>query len=447
MTLREAYADEGYAYAEVVPATREDEKAHTVDIAYRATMGNKVRFERITITGNTTTRDNVIRRDLYVYEGEYYSGYGMRRSTANLHRLGFFEDVEVQTKKGSADDLMDLNINVKEKPTGSFTMGAGYGGYEGATGTIQVAQNNLFGTGRRLVGSLRISSIATYYDIRFTEPRVNDTLISAGIDVFKWEYEYEDYTRDSFGGSLRTRFPIGFDTDYTRGYARYLYDDTTVSDVDPGASFEIRDMEGRNLTSSITIGIDRDSKDRPWNTRSGSFNNLSFEYAGGPLGGDVYFNRYEFTSQWFFPWRWDSSFMVGGRWGWVEQREGGKLPDYQKYRLGGISTVRGYDKDSIALIDPATGDELGGEKMMVYNLEFRIPVLKEQGLLGVVFFDAGNVFDEDDTWTFSDIPMSVGVGVRWYSPLGPIRLEYGYILNRRPQDSSGGVEFQIGAAW
>jgi outer membrane protein insertion porin family len=371
----------------------------------------------------------------------------MRRSTANLHRLGFFEDVQVQTKKGSADDLMDLNINVKEKPTGSFTMGAGYGGYEGATGTIQVAQNNLFGTGRRLVGSLRISSIATYYDIRFTEPRVNDTLISAGIDVFKWEYEYEDYTRDSFGGSLRTRFPIGFDTDYTRGYARYLYDDTTVSDVDPGASFEIRDMEGRNLTSSITIGIDRDSKDRPWNTRSGSFNNLSFEYAGGPLGGDVYFNRYEFTSQWFFPWRWDSSFMVGGRWGWIEPREGGKLPDYQKYRLGGISTVRGYDKDSIALIDPVTGDELGGEKMMVYNLEFRIPVLKEQGLLGVVFFDAGNVFDEDDTWTFSDIPMSVGVGVRWYSPLGPIRLEYGYILNRRPQDSSGGVEFQIGAAW
>jgi outer membrane protein insertion porin family len=447
MTLREAYADEGYAYAEVVPLTREDDKAHTVDISYRAATGNKVRFERITITGNTNTRDNVIRRDLEVYEGEYFSGYGMRKSTANLHRLGFFEDVEVQTKRGSSDDLMDLNINVKERPTGSFTLGAGYSGYEGATGTMQVSQNNLFGTGQKLVGSLRVSTISQFVDIRFTEPRVNDTNISAGFDVFKWEYEYDDYTRDSFGGSLRTRFPIGFDPDYTRGYARYLYDDTNVTDVQPGAAFEIRDMEGRNVTSSITIGIDRDSKDRPWNTRSGSYNNLSFEYAGDPLGGDVFFNRYEFTTVWFFPWRWDSSFMVEGRWGWVQKREGGKLPDYQKYRIGGITTVRGYDKDSIALIDPVTGDELGGEKMMIYNFEFRFPVLKEQGLLGVVFFDAGNVFDEEDTWNFTDIPMSVGVGVRWYSPLGPIRLEYGYILNRRPQDSTGGVEFQIGAAW
>ena len=447
MALRDVFADEGFAYAEVVPVSREDDKAHTVDITYRATTGNKVRFERIAITGNTNTRDKVIRRDLEVYEGDFFSGQGMRNSTANLHRLGYFEDVEVQTKRGSADDLMDLTVNVKEKPTGSFTMGAGYSGYEGAMGSLSVSQNNLFGTGQKLVGSLRVSGISTYYDIRFTEPRVNDTKVSAGVDLFKWEYEYYDYTRDSFGGALRTRFPIGFDTGYTRGYAKYLYDDTTVSDVDPLAAFEIRDMQGRNLTSSITVGIDRDSKDRPWNTRSGSYNNLSFEYAGGPLGGDVYFNRYEFTTQWFFPWRWDTSFMVGGRWGYVQQREGGKLPDYQKYRLGGINTVRGYDKDSITLIDPLTRDELGGEKMMIYNFEFRFPVLKEQGLLGVLFFDAGNVFDEDDTWTFNDIPMSAGVGVRWYSPLGPIRVEYGYILNRRPQDSTGGVEFQIGGAW
>ncbi|MGE5841584.1 MAG: outer membrane protein assembly factor BamA [Deltaproteobacteria bacterium] len=446
LALREAYADEGYAYAEVAPVSREDDKAHTVDITYRATTGSKVRFERITITGNTNTRDKVIRRDLEIYEGEYFSGYGMRKSTANLHRLGFFEDVEVQTKKGSADDLMDVTVNVKERPTGSFTMGAGYSGYEGPMGTVQVSQNNLFGTGQKLVGSLRVSGISTFWDLRYTEPRVNDTKVSAGVDLFKWEYEYPDYTRDSFGGALRTRFPIGVD-DYTRGYTRYLYDDTTVSDIVPGAAFEIRDMEGRNVTSSITLGIDRDSKDKPWGTRSGSYHNISFEYAGGPLGGDVYFNRYEFTTQWFFPWRWDTSFMVEGRWGYVQEREGGKLPDYQKYRLGGITTVRGYDKDSIALIDPVTGDQLGGEKMMIYNFEFRFPLLKEQGVLGVVFFDAGNVFDENDNWNFTDIPMSAGAGIRWYSPLGPIRIEYGYILNRRPQDSTGGIEFQVGGAW
>ena len=446
MTLRDVYANEGYAYAEVVPVTREDDREHTVDITYRATTGNKVRFERITITGNTSTRDKVIRRDLEVYEGEYFSGWGMRRTTENLNRLGFFENVEVQTKKGSADDLMDLNINVKERPTGSFTLGAGYSGYEGAIGTMQVSQNNLFGTGQRLMGALRIGTKSSYYDIRFTEPRVNDTKISAGIDLFKWTFEYDDYTRNSFGGALRTRFPIGLD-EYTRGYARYLYDDTDITDVDSTAAFEIRDMEGRSLTSSMTVGIDRDSKDRPWGTRSGSYNNLSFEYAGGPLGGDVYFNRYEFTTQWFFPWRWDTSFMVEGRWGFVEKREGGKLPVYQKYRLGGISTVRGYDYESISPVDPATGDKIGGEKMMIYNFEFRFPLLKEQGILGVIFFDAGNAFTKDESWGFNDMPRSVGAGVRWYSPLGPIRLEYGYILNRRPEDSTGGVEFQIGGAW
>ena len=446
LTLRDVYADEGYAYAEVVPVTRENDQEHTVDITYRATMGNKVRFERITITGNTVTRDKVIRRDLEVYEGEYFSGHGMRMSTENLNRLGFFENVEVQTKKGSADDLMDLNINVKERPTGSFTLGAGYSGYEGAVGTVQVSQNNLFGTGRKLIGSARVGSKSAYYDIRFTEPRVNDTLIAAGVDLFKWMYEYDDYTRDSYGFALRTRFPVGIDY-YTRGYAKYLYDDTTISDVRPGAAFEIREMEGKTLTSSVTVGIDRDSKDRPWGTRSGSYNNFSVEYAGGPLGGDAYFNRYEFTTQWFFPWRWDTSFMVEGRWGLIEQREGGQLPSYQKYRLGGIHSVRGYDVESISPVDPATGDKVGGEKMMIYNFEFRFPLLKEQGVLGVIFFDAGNAIRKNENWGFTDMPMSVGGGVRWYSPLGPLRLEYGYILNRRPEDSTGGIEFQIGGAW
>ncbi len=446
LTLRDVYADEGYAYAEVVPVTKENDRDHTVDITYQANRGNKVRFERINITGNTSTRDKVIRRELEVYEGEYFSGQGMKKSTQNLYRLGFFEDVEVQTKKGSADDLMDLGINVKERPTGTFTLGAGYSGYDGPIGTLQVSQNNLFGTGRRLMGLLRISSRSSYYDIRFTDPRIYDTQLSGGIDLFKWEREYDAYTRDSYGGALRTRFPIGLD-EYTRGLARYMYDNTLIKDVKSGAAFEIRDMEGRSTTSSITVGVDRDSKDRPWGTRSGSYNSITFEYAGGPMGGDVYFNRYEATTQWFFPWRWDTSFMVEGRWGYVQQREGGKLPAYQKYRIGGIDTVRGYDYESISPADPATGDKIGGEKMMIYNFEFRFPLLQEQGIMGVLFFDTGNAYTKDESWSFSDMPRSVGAGVRWYSPLGPIRLEYGYILNRRPEDSTGGVEFQIGGSW
>jgi len=443
LALRDVYSDQGYAYAEVIPVVKEDDKNHLVDITYRMNPGKKVRFERINIYGNTMTRDKVIRRELDVIEGEYYSGQGIRKSAERLHRLGFFEDVELQSKKGSEDDLMVLDVNVKEKPTGSFSLGAGYSGYEGATGIIQVSQNNLFGRGQRLGASVRISTKSSQFDIRFTEPWLFDRRISAGIDLYKMELEYDDYTRDSFGGALRFKFPLGLD-EYTVGTARYLYDDSTIKDVEPTAAFAVRDMVGRNITSSITLGIERDSRDRPWNTMRGSENTVSFEYAGGALGGDVYFNRYELKSAWYFPLFWESSFMIQGRLGYIEQREGGKLPDFQKYRIGGINTIRGYDWYDVTLTDPATGEPIGGEKMMVYNVEYRFPLVKEQGVIGVVFFDAGNVYGKDDSFNFSDIRTSAGGGIRWYSPLGPIRLEYGYILDPRPEDPTGNVEFSIG---
>ncbi len=128
----------------------------------------------------------------------------------------------------------------------------------------------------------------------------------------------------------------------------------------------------------------------------------------------------------------------------MQERPGGVLPDYQKYRIGGINSVRGYDTWSIGLTDPATGQTIGGEKMMVYNFEYRFPLITEQGVVGVVFFDAGNVYGADDFYSFSDIRKSTGVGVRWYSPMGPIRVEYGFIIDGRPQDPSGNLEFAIG---
>ena len=443
LALRGVYADQGYAYAEVGPLIREDDKDRLVDITYRISAGEKVRFERINIYGNSVTRDKVIRRELDVIEGEYFSGLGLSRSTERLHRLGFFEDIEIQTKKGAEEDLMVLDIKVKERPTGSFSLGAGYSGYEGATGIFNVSQSNLFGRGQKLSASVRISSKSSQYNIRFLEPWFLDKRLSAGLDLYRWDYEFVDYTRASTGGALTFRFPIGFD-EYTRGLVKYIYDDSTIKDIAPTAAFPVQEMVGDNLTSSLTLGVDRDSKDRLWNASRGSENKLSFEYAGGPLGGDVYFNRYELTSAWYFSAFWDTTFMVQGRWGYVEQRSGGKLPDFQKYRIGGINTVRGYDWYDITARDPATGEPIGGEKMMIYNVEYRFPLLKEQGVVGVVFFDAGNVFGKDDGFSFKDIAKSTGAGVRWYSPLGPIRIEYGYILNRRPGDPTGNVEFSIG---
>jgi outer membrane protein insertion porin family len=443
LALRSVYSNQGYAYADVVPIVNEDDKNHQVDIAYRITSGGTVRFERINIYGNSVTRDKVIRRELDVIEGEYFTGIGLTKSTERLQRLGYFEDLEIQTKKGSRDDLMIVDINVKEQPTGSFSLGAGYSGYEGAVGLLQVSQSNLFGRGQMLAASVRASTKTTHFNVRFTEPWLFDRRLSAGIDLYKWEQDLDDYTRDSYGGAIRFKVPTGFD-EYTWATAKYLYDNSTITDVAATAAFPVREMLGDNLTSSITLGMERDSKDRPWNTSRGSENKLTVEYAGGFLGGDVYFNRYELTSAWFFPLFWDTNFMVQGKWGYVKQRTGGKLPDYQKYRIGGIHSVRGYDWYDITLIDPPTGEPIGGEKMMMYNLEYRFPLVKEQGVVGVLFFDAGNVFGKDDNFSFKNIPRSIGAGVRWYSPFGPIRIEYGYILNRRPDDPTGNVEFSIG---
>ncbi len=444
LTLRQFYVDKGYAYAEVIPSTEMDDKRHLVSILFTISKGKKVRFERINITGNVYTRDKVIRRQLRISEQEYFSGEKLRKSIENLHRLGYFEDVEVKMDKGSQDDLMILNIHVKERPTGSFTIGAGYSSFDKAMLMFQIAQNNFLGYGQKLAASGSLGSKTTQFDIRFTEPYFMDRPISAGVDLYNWKREYDEYTKKSTGGGLRSSFPIGFDKEFTRGLASYYYDDSEISEIEDTASIYIKDMAGRNVTSSVTIGIKRDSKDRPWNTTKGSYNKFSIEYAGGLLGGDVYFTKYLLRSGWYVPLFWDTVFFMQGRWGYVEARSGGKLPVYQKFRIGGINTVRGYDYASISPKDPITGDRIGGEKMMVYNFEYRFPLIKEQGLVGLVFFDAGNVLTDDQSWTLTGIRKSIGFGVRWYSAIGPIRIEYGKIIDRRAGEPSGNWEFTIG---
>jgi len=442
MRLTEIYADEGYAFADITPKIKEDDEQHTVDLTYQLSKGEKVRFERIEIAGNDRTRDKVIRRELKVVEGGYFSGKDMKRSIQNLYRLGFFEEVEVNTEQGSSDDKMNLDINIKEGPTGLFSLGVGYSSVEKTIGMLELAQNNLFGKGQSLSAKASISSVSTKYNISFTEPWLFDKPLSAGIDVYNWEYEYDEYTKDSTGGKLRFGFPLG--PEFTTGIVSYTYDDSEISDIEETAAQVIKDMAGTNVTSSLTVGANRDSRDRYFNPRSGSINTLSIEYAGGFLGGDNYFTKYTARTAWFFPFFWETAFSVQGRWGFVEQRSGGELPVYEKFRIGGMNTVRGFDYGSISPLDPATGDRIGGEKMMVYNLEFRFPLQKEQGVWGVVFFDAGNVFTKDESWTFEGIRMSAGAGIRWLTAIAPLRLEWGYNLNPKPGEDESNWEFTLG---
>ncbi|MFC1867866.1 outer membrane protein assembly factor BamA [Thermodesulfobacteriota bacterium] len=446
LTLKKIHADEGYAYSEIIPVTKQDDKDYLVDVTYNISKNKRVSFERINITGNTVTRDKVIRREIKVMEGSYYSGTDLRKSTRNLSRLGFFEDVEFKTKKGSRDDLMILDVGVKERPTGVFSIGMGYSSFDKAFGTFNVAQNNLFGKGQKLNFNTILGSRTTQFNISFTEPWLLDKPISSTIDMYKWETEYDVYVKDSLGGALGFGFPLNID-EYTRGSVRYEYDNADITDIDPSASLTIQDLAGKNIKSSVTLGVNRNSKDKPWNASEGSNNSLSMEYAGGIFGGDIYFTKYQARSAWYFPMMWQTVFLIQGRAGYVTERSGGKLPVYEKFTLGGINSVRGYEYGTISPIDPATGDEIGGEKMWVYNIEYRFPLLKEQGVVGLVFFDAGNVFTKEEDFEFK-AKRSYGAGVRWYSPIGPLRLEYGRKLDEVPgDDSAGGYEFSVGGTF
>ncbi len=443
LALRDVYADHGYAYAEIKPIVKENDETFLADITYVISKGAKVRFERITVSGNTVTRDKVIRRELKVMEGEYFSGQGLKDSTANLNRLGFFEDVQMETKKGSSNDLMKLDVKVKEKGTRTFSVGAGYSSAYSGFVTFQVADENFMGYGQKLQASAMLGGSSTQFDIRFLEPWLFDTRWSFGVNLYKWDQEYTDYSRDTLGAGLNLGYPLDFIDDYTRAFIRYDYDNSRIYDV-VETSGPLYDMTGRNVTSSAALIFKRDSRDHLWNTTKGSINELSGQYAG--IGGDERFLKYRARTAWFFPMFWETVFMVQGRWGYIQDR--GKLSVFQKFFLGGINTVRGFDFETISPTD-SQGYRVGGTTMMCYNIEYRFPVLKEQGVVGLVFFDAGNAYDTNyptsaSDWSFDGIKKSAGAGVRWYSPIGPLRLEYGFNLDRKGDESSGKWEFSIG---
>ncbi len=442
--LKRVYEDEGYAYAEVTPLTQEDDENSLVDVTYHIDKAKKVRFERINITGNTKTRDKVIRRELEVIEGEYFSGTAITKSTESLNRLGYFDDVNMLTRKGSQDDLMILDVDVEERPhLGSFNFGVAYSEYEGLVGQFAVTRENLFGRGQSLSLSVYRGGASRSLSLRFAEPWLFDKDISGSITVYGSNREYYEYTAKSVGGALGVGFPLeawGLG-DLTRGSVRVSHDSSDISDIGGTASRVIQEMAGKNVTNSIAFGIGRDSRDRPLFTSKGSVNSFSIETAGGFLGGDVAFNRFQVSAEWYFPLFWSTVFMARGTAGLIKPKGETKLPVFQKYILGGPGSVRGFDDYSISPRDPVTGDRIRGEKMMYYNFEYRIPIRKGE-MVGVVFLDAGNVWTEEQNYDFTGMRMAVGVGVMWDSPMGPMSIYFGRKLDPHKGESTG--ELQMG---
>lgn len=456
LRLTDYYAEKGYAFAEAFPSLEKNEANLSVDLVLEIRKGQLVRLNRIIIKGNTRTRDKVIRRKMDVKEGGLYDAAAIRRSNQQLQRLNYFEEVNVSPQPTLEDDLMDVLVEVKEKPTGNFSIGAGYSSVDHLIFMSEISQSNFLGRGQRLSLQANISGSSTRYNLSFTEPHIFDSKLSTGIDLYDWEREYDDWTTDSQGFGLNFSYPLWRKWFIYWGYG---YDHTVYSNVEATAAQEILDSLDINITNFIRLGFQRDTRNRAYDASEGARYSFSTKHAGGELGGDSSFTKLEGNVSLFFPTFWKTIFHVRLAGGYVRENEKGKLPVKEKFYLGGINTIRGFEpgdispKETVTIIDPitlekiTTEDRIGGNKMWYSNIEFIFPLVPDAGLKGLIFYDVGNVYDFEEDWDFDRIKQSVGYGFRWLSPMGPLRLEWGYNLDPEGDEQQSSWDFTIGGSF
>ncbi len=461
----DVYRDLGYAYVNVNPVTNLDTKARTLDLTFDVQPGQKVTFERIEIAGNTKTRDKVIRRELRIYEGALYGATLIKVSKQRVTALGYFETVEITTKKGSADDKIVATVEVKEKSTGTFQIGAGFSSYESFILTGQISQNNFFGWGQTISLQVQWSALRQLGQIQFVEPYFFDTKWTFAFDLYATDSYYSNFARKARGGSMTWGYelsglswlwPWAERLEDIRLFGTYTNEHVAVSSAVQDLLLYNRFRSG--TTSSVRLSLQWDKRDNRLFPTAGYFVSLSGEYAPPILaptsvfGENVnLFSRYTVDLRWYKPivggLVFRSRLNAGAIFGWDSAHP---VPISELYYLGGINTVRGYRLFDLA---PQTtvgsrpvGDAsthtiaIGGNKQLVLNFELEYPLLEKLGIRGVVFFDMGNAFAAGH-WTDPDVSLSLykswGFGFRWFSPIGPLRFEWGIPLNRRRDKASG----------
>lgn len=453
--LNDLYADHGYAYVNVSPLTHIEPEKKIVNLVFDIEQGIQVHIDRINIRGNSKTRDKVIRREMKLVEGDLYSASNLKESRRKVNNLGFFDEVNVTTEKGSDEAKMDLNVEVKERPTGTFSLGFGYSSVDQFIGQGSITQENFLGRALKLNLSGAFGSSSTSYQIGVTDPYFLDRNLTLGFDLYKTSRDWTDFSKDATGGNLKFGFPI---KDNLRAFFLYKYEAKEIYDVDPNASFIIREQQGTSTLSSLTSTLRRDTTDYRLDPTTGSVSELSLEYAG--LGGTEKFVRYDLDHRIFYPFKWGTVFSLRGHLGYVQEIGGEEIPIDERYFLGGLNSLRGFEPRrvgprlarSTAVVDPATGtiigqveefDYFGGNKAAYFNAEYLFPIFKELGLKGVLFYDLGNAWSEDEDY-LTDLRSSVGGGIRWFSPMGPLRLEWGYNLDPKEAEPQSDFQFSIG---
>jgi outer membrane protein insertion porin family len=477
-TITDMYSNRGFAFVQVEPVTKVNAPEKRVDVALVITRGPPVYFNRVLVAGNTKTRDKVVRREIEATEQELYSGSKITQSRNALQRTGYFEDVQLTTKKTAQPDTVDLLVDVREGPTGTFSIGAGYSGGNGFVFNAGIAERNLFGRGQSINGNFAIGSKQQDFVVSYNEPYFNDSKVALGLTAFNTEQDYPDFDERKLGMAVTTSYPLknlsfpfwrdrkteaskGSDAlngdapqtmwDYVRVTMAYEFTKDKISNIESGAPASILDAEGTSLTSAVIPGFTYDSRDHFFNPTEGMRSLFAVKIAG--LGGESRFVKTDLGARWYYPLlkdpNWGGSYVLalGGALGWgvgyAKPSNGGHdLPLFERYFPGGINSVRGYADRSLG--PKEDGDVVGGDKQAIVNVEVLFPIAEQFGLRGLAFFDIGQAFSSVQNISWGEFRRSAGFGARWMSPFGPLRVELGFPLNKKPGDDTSVLGFSAG---
>ncbi len=450
-SLTNYYNNYGYAYADVQVNIQDDPEEKIVNVVYNVSKHQRVHIRRVLVEGNTVTRDNVILRDMRLADGDMFSGAKLKRSHQRLNNLGFFEKVDISPVPTGNPEEMDLVVKVKDKPTGNIGGGVGYSTYDSVYIAANITESNLFGKGYTVGLNGAFSGRKTSFVVNFKNPHINDSDVGFGASAHHRIEDYNDYDKRTTGATTNFFYPVG---EYSQLSWDYTLDYYIIDNVATDASQSIKDDKGSHVLSKASGTFSRDTRDSFQKTTTGTVGILSMVVGGGPLGGTDNFVKYLGSHDWYTPAFEEVVFHTKVWGGFVHKNfSGGTIPTAERFELGGVGTVRGYSTYAISPLDSADAAE-GGTKAFYLNVDLRRSLSKEYGINGLFFFDAGNSWKEDELMFSSPtrkgtaptlgLYKSVGAGVNWYSPMGPIGFVYGYGLDKIGTSGRHKVELLMG---
>jgi outer membrane protein insertion porin family len=451
-----AAGTQGFAFVDVRPRVTRDREARTINIIFEVNEGPRVYIEKINIAGNVRTLDRVIRREFRLVEGDAFNRVLIDRSKSRIRGLGFFKEVEITEEPGSTADKTVLNVEVEEQPTGELSVGAGFSSTDSIIGDLKISERNLLGRGQFLQLRFQISGRRQLAEARFTEPRFLGRQLAAGFDIYKTRTDFEDesgFKTDAIGVGLRFGFPI---TEHARLSPRYTLrqDDLTIDSVSCALgfiAFSVCDAAGETTTSLIGFTYFLDHRDDPIEPTRGYDIALTQDLAG--VGGTEKYLRTEGIANYYYPIDIfeikDIVANVRGSAGYIFPLTKRDIRLNDRFFKGG-PTFRGFETSGIGARDTRTNDALGGEAYVIgtASLSFPLGLPEEFGMLGAIFADVGAVGMVDDSRPdvrddFA-LRLSVGVGVYWDSPFGPIRIDFANPLIKQDYDQEEAFRFSAG---